>query len=131
MHPLYLLAAPTEPATRPAHWSWSALSVWRECPRRWWLLNSRYAGLAGHRYPTAPSQAAWRGDLVHAALEEWWRLRRTAGAQPMHFDAYGFIKQRFHALLGEWAAHNPRVDRDRLAAGFSLDRCAADFYAIV
>src|SRR5262249_6658966 len=71
------------------------------------------------------------GDLVHAALEEWWHRRRGASGQPLRFDAYGFMKQRFHSLLAEWAAYNPRMDRDRLAAGFSLDRCTADFYAIV
>jgi hypothetical protein len=131
MHPLYLLNSPSGPAAPPPRWSWSALTVWRECPRRWWLLNSRYAGLGDRHYPTPVSQAALRGDLVHAALEEWWRLRRTGGVQPVRFDAYGFIKQRFHLLLTEWAAHNPRMDRDRLAAGFSLDRCTADFYAIV
>ena len=128
MHPLYLLESPSEPAAPPPRWSWSALTVWRECPRRWWLLNSRYVRLGGRRYPTPASQAALRGDLVHAALEEWWRLRRTARAQPVRFDAYSFIKQRFHALLEELASLNPRANRDRLAAGFSLDRCMADFY---
>jgi hypothetical protein len=41
------------------------------------------------------------------------------------------MKQKFPSLLTEWTAQNPRVHRDRLAAGFSLDRCTADFYAIV
>src|SRR4051794_30042232 len=119
MHPLYLLRPPAEPASPPVRWSWSALAAWRACPRRWWLLNSRYAELEGGRYPSPVSQARLRGDLVHAALEEWWGLRRTTRDRPVRFDAYGFIKRHFHALLAEWTNRNPRVDRDRLAAGFS------------
>lgn len=67
---------------------------------------------------------------MHEALEAYCGQRRNGSATRLSdFDAYQFIKRQLHVELAE-LRKNPRANRGRLAAGFSLDRCVADFYRI-
>jgi len=121
MHSLYILRPPDEPPNSPTHWSWSSLSQWRTCPRRWWLLNAKYAVARNGRYPIRLSSDGLRGQIVHDSLEAY----RTS-SQP--FDAYRYMRRRLVEKLRELDETNPRVHSGKLAAALSLDRCCADFY---
>jgi RecB family exonuclease len=47
---------------KPAHWSWSSLDTFEQCPRRW---KHKYID----RLPDPPGEALQRGIAVHSALE--------------------------------------------------------------
>jgi hypothetical protein len=121
VHPLFILRPPDESPSSPTRWSWSSLSQWRTCPRRWWLLHARYDFAFNGRYPIRLGSDALRGQIVHDALEAF----RTASQT---FDAYRYIRRRLGEKLRELDQNNPRVDSGKLAASISLDRCCADFY---
>ncbi len=102
---------------------------WRQCPRRWWLLRSRYRNVSLQTYPTVYGVAVLQGKLVHAALEAF---RKHRGGSGLHeqFDARRFIKRRLQELLDGEVGENPRLDRGRLQAAFSIDVCLARFFAL-
>src|SRR5262249_36771051 len=126
LDPLYWLQPPSEPAGAPRRWSYSALALWRQCPRRWWLQNARYANAPGGSYPPVFGAAALQGRLVHAALE----AERKGVASGGPFQPRRFLKEALHELLVGEIAENPRLDPGRLEAAVSLDDCLAKFFAL-
>lgn len=129
MDPLYWLKKPSEPASAPRRWSYSALAIWRTCPRRWWLLNSRYENVRGTSYPMVFGAAAIQGRLVHAALEAERKSGSSATAD-IPFQPRRFLKQALRDFLSDEVTLNPRLDRGRLEAAISLDDCLAKFFAL-
>jgi hypothetical protein len=125
MHWLYSIAVPTEAAVKPVHWSYSLLAEWRICPRRWWLLQSRYNGRS---YPTPLTIAALRGSLVHRPLEAYsLHLQRS---RETRFDVRSFLRTDLDASLSAQANDNPRVNVSVLRARFSLDEAVAFFWRV-
>lgn len=129
MDPVYWLRQPVGPPEAPRRWSYSALTAWRTCPRRWWLLHARYDNAPDGKYPPLFGVSAVQGRVVHAALEEWRKsLRRSVNAP--RFDARRFIKHAFREILNGDVGRNPRINRGRLEAGFSLDDCVRQVFAL-
>ena len=129
MDPLYWLKQPSEPANAPRRWSYSSLAIWRTCPRRWWLLNSRYENVCGSAYPTVFGATAIQGRLVHAALEAEKKSGHSATPGAL-FQPRRFLKQALRDFLDDEAPRNPRLDRGRLESAVSLDDCLAKFFAL-
>lgn len=130
MHPIYLLAPPEVPASPPLPWSISSLTVFRKCPRRWWLLNSSYSNTHNGRYPVPYGSAALRGRLVHDAVEAYARNLRAAGTEASEdsFSPRLHIRRSLKTVIGS-ADENPRTDPRRLSV--SIDDCVRDFYDLV
>ena len=130
MRPVYLVSPPAATAETPRRWSFSSLAVFRECPRRWWLLNSRYSNTPDGRYPVPYGASALRGRLVHEAVETYAKLLRTAGEDPstLSFSPRAHLKKVFREVL-ENADANPRTDPRRLSV--TIDDCVRDFYDLV
>jgi hypothetical protein len=129
MDPVYWLRQPVGPPEAPRRWSYSALTAWRTCPRRWWLLHARYDNAPDGKYPPLFGVSAVQGRVVHAALEEW-RKSLCRGVNAPRFDARRFIKQAFREILNGDVGRNPRINRGRLEAGFSLDDCVRQVFAL-
>src|SRR5438093_5414394 len=125
MHRLYSINSPTEPAAKPGHWSFSSLAEWRICPRRWWLLHSKYDG---RPYPTPLTSSALRGKLVHRALEAY--SLHFQHSPNVAFDVRRFLRTNLDATLSAQTADNPRVNTSVLRARFSLDEAVAFFWKI-
>jgi len=126
---LYWLEPPSAPADPPRRWSYSALAVWRQCPRRWWLQHSGYPNVPAGSYPVVLGAAAVHGRLVHAALEAERASRRDAtGGSP--FQARRFLKQALRSLLDGDIATNPRLDPGRIEAAVAIDECVATYFAL-
>jgi hypothetical protein len=117
LHQLYVLRPPDEPPTVPSHWSWSSLSEWRDCPRRWWLLRAKYSFASNGRYPIRISADSLRGQIVHDALE----TSRTATPP---FDAYRYMRRRLAEKLRELGALTKGLDLT--AAGVKFDPVKED-----
>jgi hypothetical protein len=135
MHELYYFRPPSANAEPPARWSYTALAAWRECPRRWWLLNSHYPNTPTGTYPVPYGRAALQGRLVHAALEAYAKFRRetrtSEATDPApHFNARLFLKRALRDILTAEVETNPRLDTGALYAGVSLDECLSLFYEI-
>lgn len=129
MDPIYWLRQPDGPPEAPRRWSYSALTAWRTCPRRWWLQHANYENAPDGRYPSVFGVAAVQGRLVHAALEAWRKsLRRSESTPP--FEARRFMKQAFREFLNGEVGKNPRINRGRLEAAFSLDDCVRQVFAL-
>lgn len=128
MNSFYLLSHPIEAAGPPKSWSWSSLSEWSQCPKRWWLKRCKYSNVSSSKYPSRISVASLHGILIHHALEALSQQRR-AGRSIRDFNAYDAIKLKLHQELDVLNA-NPRTNCDTIAANFSLDKCLADFYRI-
>jgi hypothetical protein len=128
MNSLYWLRDPAQPAASPRRWSYSALALWRRCPRRWWLQNARYENAPGGTYPLVFGPAALQGRLVHAALEAERKAGRAGSAA--QFRARRFLMQALRDLLDGEVAKNPRLNVDRLEAGVSLDECLAKYFVL-
>lgn len=134
MDSFYELREPEAPPELPDHWSFSALSEWHACPKRWWLLRARYPN-APTPYPQRPSVAALEGRVVHHALEKFASTGLVAVRQGP--TEYGQLRETFPVrrvmrdyLVSELAPelkHNPRVDEGRLLAQVSLDDCVNAF----
>lgn len=129
MDPIYWLRQPVEAPEAPRCWSHTALTAWRACPRRWWLLHARYDNVRDGKYPQLFGVSAVQGRLVHAALEEWRKSLRRGDSAP-RFDARRFIKHAFREMLNGDVGRNPRINRGRLEAAFSLDECVRQVYAL-
>lgn len=130
MRPVYLLSQPEVTAEAPRRWSISSLAVFRECPRRWWLLNSRYSNTPDGRYPVPYGAAVLRGRLVHEAVETYAKSFRLASEAPstLSFSPRTHLKKALREVL-ENADANPRTDPRRLSV--SIDDCVRDFYDLV
>jgi hypothetical protein len=129
MDQIYWLRQPVEAPEAPRRWSHTALTAWRACPRRWWLLHARYDNVRDGKYPQLFGVSAVQGRLVHAALEEWRKSLRRGDSEP-RFDARRFIKQAFRVMLNGDVGRNPRINRGRLEAAFSLDDCVRQVFAL-
>lgn len=130
MRPVYLLSPPAVAAEPPRRWSISSLAIFRECPRRWWLLNSRYSNTPNGSYPIPYGAAALRGRLVHGAVEAYAKsLRTPLGDSSNHpFSPRQHLKKALRETL-EKTDDNPRIDPRRLSV--SIDDCVRDFYDLV
>ena len=130
MRPVYLVSPPAVPAVTPRRWSFSSLAVFRECPRRWWLLNSRYSNTPDGRYPVPYGAAALRGRLVHATVETYAKSLRTVGDDPSapSFSPRVHLKKALREVM-ENAGANPRTDPRKLSV--TIDDCVRDFYDLV
>lgn len=129
MDPIYWLRQPVGAPEAPRRWSYTVLSAWRACPRRWWLLHARYDNARDGRYPQLFGVSAVQGRLVHAALEEWRKALRRGDSAP-RFEARRFIKQAFREMLNGDVGRNPRINMGRLEATFSLDECVRQVFAL-
>lgn len=128
MDSLNWLRLPSEGASSPRRWSYSSLSVWRACPRQWWLMNSRYDNVPDGRYPLPLGVAAVEGRIVHAGIEALLNFRREG--KEATFNARQFAKRYLQDLLRDEISRNPRVDAGRIGALVSLDSCLARFFAL-
>jgi RecB family exonuclease len=132
-HPLYAQPFAVEPPGPPRHWSYSSLALWRDCPRRWWLENSKYAG-DQHRYPRRVHPAAVEGTVVHQVLDRFAGLLRDKareGAEYADVRAMFPLRRELLAALDSYCAKNlegnPRVDVQRIRARIDLDACSNAF----
>jgi hypothetical protein len=133
LHPIYWQTLAIQPPTSPAYWSFSALALWRECPRRWWLENARY-GRERFRYPRRVHSDAIEGTIVHRLLDQFASYLRAGmvnGAQeyaqlradfPIRRELLAALEAECNAL-----SDNPRVDVQQLRARVSMDKCLNEF----
>jgi hypothetical protein len=132
-HGFYDLAEPVEGPASPGSWSYSTLSEWRACPRRWWLTRAQYSGFRG-RYPRRVYAATVEGQMVHDALEkfiehieaqiaqgitDYMTLRRT-------FPVRRVMAERRKLIEAELVG-NPRIDLQALRPKISIDKCVDAF----
>lgn len=132
-HSVYAQPFAVEPPGPPEHWSYSALALWRDCPRRWWFENSRYAG-DQHRYPRRTHPAAVEGTLVHRVLDCFARFLRDKvreGAEYADVRAMFPLRRELLVALDSYCAKdlegNPRVDIQQILARVDLDACSNAF----
>ena len=130
MEPIYILRPPEVPAGPPRRWSISSLASFRVCPRRWWLLNSRYPNTPDGSYPVPYGAATLRGRLVHSAVEAFVKSQRSAAGESttLPFSPRRYLKRALRGAFDK-ADENPRTDPRRLSV--SIDDCVKDFYDLV
>ena len=116
MNCVYQIRNPVSGACPPDYYSHTGLMQIENCPRRWWLLHSKYDALAG-RYPEPLSSGAMIGNIVHAALErfsvEFSRLALNKGTHRLkefrrQFPIREVVREERRRLLEE-ASANPRA----------------------
>lgn len=134
MNPFYELRGPDAPPHLPDHWSFSALTEWRSCPKRWWLHRAHYPN-APTPYPQVPSGAALKGRIIHHALEKftehivlaarngWVDYSKLRAAFPVRHVMREYVASDLKTELSA----NPRIDAGRLLAHVSLDDCVNAF----
>lgn len=131
---LYAQPFEIQPPLAPKHWSYSGLTIWRDCPRRWWLENSRH-GTDEHRYPKRIHPAAVEGILVHRLLDRFAKFLRERQANGEYdYDAgrraFGVRRElltELDSLCSEELAHNPRIDLQQIRARVDVDACLNAF----
>jgi RecB family exonuclease len=128
--PIYILKPPGVPAGPPPRWSISSLASFRVCPRRWWLLNSRYTNTPNGNYPVPYGAATLRGRLVHSAVEAFVNSKQSATGESttLAFSPRQYFKKALRKAFDK-ADENPRTDPRRLSV--SIDDCVSDFYDLV
>jgi CRISPR/Cas system-associated exonuclease Cas4 (RecB family) len=138
MNSLYQIVRPAEGACEPACYSHTGLAQIENCPRRWWLLHSKYDELMGW-YPEPVSSGAMVGSIVHAALEhfsmEFAQSRMREGSSGIkefrrRFPIREFVRQTRKRLLDE-ARANPRAQLAMLETNVSVDGCISLFKDLV
>ena len=138
MNPLYQILKPTSGANPPAYYSHTGLTQIESCPRRWWLLHSKYDPLVG-RYPEPVAPGAMIGSIVHSALErfsvEFSRSglsEETSGLREFRrqFPIREIVRERRKQFLEE-ARDNPRAQLAVLEANVSVDVCISVFKDLV
>jgi|HubBroStandDraft_2_1064218.scaffolds.fasta_scaffold00614_9 CRISPR/Cas system-associated exonuclease Cas4 (RecB family) len=138
MNSLYQIRNPASGACPPDYYSHSGLTQIENCPRRWWLLHSRYDTLAG-RYPEPLSSGAMIGSIVHAALErfsvECSRSGLSEGTRGLkefrrQFPIRETVREKRRQFLEE-ASANPRAQVALLETNVSVDRCISLFKDLV
>lgn len=130
---IFLLRSPNAPPRIPDCWSWSSLTAWRRCPRRWWLERSHYPN-APTPYPQAGTAAAIEGLLLHGAVEEFAKHvadQRGLGvtddrAIRSSFPVRRIMQQNLRQLLDK-GTH--RSNPGRLLSRVSIDGCVNAFRA--
>ena len=128
---IYELNLPVSPPDEPSHWSWSSLSEWQSCPRRWWLRRCTYRNVTTRLYPGRVSAASLQGSIVHSLIDNCFsQLREGAIPAVQDFDAYHLVKTILHKELSELKG-NPRVRTSELKAVLSIDACLFQFYQLV
>ena len=133
MQSIFEISGPTAGPKAPKKWSFSSLSEWRVCPRRWWLRRAQYGSIG--RYPTPVHPRAVEGELVHATLEAYvrhaTRMKGSGGCTGEQaagtFDGRRFIQNRFRTVLDTRLRDNPRVGVAWIRSRVSIDRCVNQF----
>lgn len=134
MKVFYELHGPDAPPTRPQHWSFSGLTEWHACPKRWWLSRAAYPN-AATPYPQGVGVAAIEGQLVHHALEHFadhvlsarGRGVRDYGQIRETFLARRVIQEQLTSVVRAELDSNPRVDAGLLLSKVSIDACVNAF----
>lgn len=109
---LYRMAGPTEWATAPDVFSYSALVGIETCPRRWQLEHSRYGSLES--FPARPVPAAVEGQIVHGVLEQLFKALALRGLPPLASTEFRSCMEQFDmagTVLGSVEKHNQLVCR--------------------
>ena len=120
----YWLFKPDSGPLTPSHWSFSALSLWRSCPRQWWLKRAQYSHLDSDYFPDTISPAAFQGQVIHKLLEEFSK-HQGSGYENLN-QAFKEFKLRpttiqvTEELLQQYD-ENPRVNAQQLRSGLSID----------
>jgi hypothetical protein len=99
---LYRLGGMTNWPSPPTHWSFSALTLFGICPRRWGLTYAEYEN-APTPYPQIASSSAITGELVHFLLEHFGKelknpAERSVDEIRRNFDARGKLKSYIHMV---------------------------------
>ena len=113
---IYELSAPTAWAVPPTSYSFSSLRVIQECPRRWFLLNSRWGDFP--RFPQRPAPSAIEGQIVHEVLDRLAKALGALGRPQIGTPAFTFALDRvgfwrfFSDQIADWnvrLAKHPRA----------------------
>ena len=98
----------------PSMWSYSSVSTWNQCPRKWWAQRVEKLDL--------PGEEAHRGTVVHEALEHFAMLAppdRTLAALLELGDA---ALDKYKEEDGEFTGPGfTRAVRNRLEAAFAVE----------
>jgi CRISPR/Cas system-associated exonuclease Cas4 (RecB family) len=132
-HPFYNLAGPLVGPETPTSWSFSAITEWRACARRWWLTRARFNTHAG-RYPERVYPGTVEGRVLHDTLERFighLQAGILAGvieytALRGQFQVRRIIAECRNAIEADLKP-NPRVDLPSLRSKISIDRCVNEF----
>lgn len=63
----------SETPKAPEYWSYTSMMEYEGCPRKWMLRRSNYGNWNGTIYPSVPTRALLRGNVVHNTVEEFCR----------------------------------------------------------
>lgn len=110
------------------------MAVWRVCPRRWWLENSRFAG-DKNRYPRRAHPSNVEGTVVHGVLNRFASFieERSSGSTSEYesvrraFPVRREVLRQLNAMCDTQLSDNPRVDLQQVRARVDVDACINAF----
>src|SRR5690606_2315295 len=123
-----------QPPKSPRYWSYSALSVWRSCPLRWWLENSQYNG-DQRRYPRRMHSSTVEGIVVHRVLDRFAGfIKEQLATGPMEYETLRAsfavrteTLRQLEEVCQQELRSNPRIDVELLRGRVDIDACVNAF----
>ncbi len=138
MKEIYEITAPIYHPSPPDKWSYSSLSLFKKCMKRWWLTNSKYSNSQEGKYPAPSSIAIFHGNIIHTLLDKFnTHVKQVIDNSSDYTKVLqGFsIRKTIHTelqrLLNKENRTNPRTSIDYITSGIDLNYCINQFKTII
>lgn len=139
MNPFFTILTPEQPASPVTKLSYSTLLIVEQCPKKWALLNAKYADLEG-RYPITPTIYLATGTIVHEALDRFGTMLAAAGHPVPKSREFLEVRRKFpvrdtirelRTTFLDQIQLNPRADLQTLHSSLLVDDCISAFKRLV